>query len=438
MLTVLAIVHRTGVRLPDHRVELYSHATQVLVERWNQVRSLGTPGGAVPIKAADAARLLGPVALAVVRSEIRGAIPEDMLRHQLERAIEAGRLRALTSADEALALFQRSLGLLVEQAPGMYAFLHLTLAEYFAAWELVRTNELEHLIEDPAEVFLPRWRETVLLAAGVLGVLHADDVRLDEIVRALIASSGRRKGKPAPAVPSLLAGLLADDPGLSQRTAEALVDCLIPTWWFERQYGITSMEGVFHEALNIIWRLQPDSRFQSLLHARLRHHYEGGLSPAMQANIARDRDSDRHWLRLLKSILFATEIDESGIFFQLCGHGDGEAWLPWPLVPVVGMDETTGEMAAEIIIGRRMAEAVQRGALRLTIAAMTDDGFAPWQGDWEQLVPAAGEEHYVSVPPKSKADAFLLREMSEFYIHDVEMLGPLKDQDGHDASNRSA
>ncbi|HNH46667.1 MAG TPA: NACHT domain-containing protein, partial [Myxococcota bacterium] len=42
MLTVLAMVHRAGLRLPDHRVELYEHVTRILVERWNRLR--GPPG----------------------------------------------------------------------------------------------------------------------------------------------------------------------------------------------------------------------------------------------------------------------------------------------------------------------------------------------------------------------------------------------------------
>ena len=271
MLTVLAIVHRAGVRLPDHRVELYSHATQILVERWNQVRSLADVGGAVPIKAADAVRLLGPVALAVVRSGTRGAVSEEVLRTHLERAIESGHLRALTSADEALELFQRSLGLLVEQAPGMYAFLHLTLAEYSAAWELVRSDELETMAANPREAFLPRWREVLLLAAGVLGILRADDHRLEALVRQLIDAAGRRKGKPSPGVPSLLAGLLADDPGLSQHTVEALLDFLIPTWWFERKYGVDSIDGVFREAFEINRRMSR-GRFKDLVRERFRSH----------------------------------------------------------------------------------------------------------------------------------------------------------------------
>lgn len=425
MLTVLAIVHRAGVRLPDHRVELYSHASQILVERWNQVRSLASVGGAVPIKAADAARLLGPVALAVMRSEARGAVPEDLLRQHLARAIESGHLRALTSADEALELFQRSLGLLVEQTPGMYGFLHLTLAEYMAAWELVRTGGLEELAGDPREAFQPRWRETLLLAAAVLGILRAEDQRLAALVRLIVDGAGRRKGKPSPGVPSLLAGLLADDPDLSQGSAEALLDSLIPTWWFERKYGSDSIEAVFREAFELISRRLNRGRLKDAVRERLTRHLGAGLSPAMQENLARDPSPRLDWLTELRIVLVAADVDESGIFFQLCtGAATLPRWLPWPLI---ALHEGAGpEQPGEFLIGRRMARAARDGALRLDIR--TNDTSIVCRPDWERQGDVDDKDGYVHVP-------FVLEDASMpvlaghgrwVYIQEAALVGPLE------------
>ncbi len=420
MLTVLAIVHRAGVRLPDHRVELYSHATQILVERWNQVRSLAEVGGSVPIKAADAVRLLGPVALAVVRSGTRGAVSEEVLRAHLEHAIEAGHLRALTSADEALELFQRSLGLLVEQAPGMYAFLHLTLAEYSAAWELVRSDELEKMAANPREAFLPRWREVLLLASGVLGILRADDHRLEALVRQLIDAAGRRKGKPSPGVPSLLAGLLADDPGLSQHTIEALLEVLIPTWWFERKYGVDSIDGVFREAFEINRRMSR-GRFKDLVRERLRHHYEAGLTPATQENLTRDQSPQLDWLTELRIVLVAADVDESGIFFQLCTRADAARWLPWPLAMLPAADPAQ----LDFLIGRGMARAVQRGVLRLDIRA--NRASIVCLPDWAHARAIDDKDTYLDVPFVAEDDGQPVppAAISWLYIHAFEILGPL-------------
>lgn len=62
---------------------------------------------------------------------------------------------AVGSVGGAVMLFQRTLGILVETPPGMFGFLHLTLAEYFAAREFVRAGGLEEIVADPARVFRP-------------------------------------------------------------------------------------------------------------------------------------------------------------------------------------------------------------------------------------------------------------------------------------------
>ena len=267
LLTVLAIVHRAGVRLPDHRVELYAHATRVLVERWNRVRSLSGAGPAPPLKAVDAVRLLGPLALHMIDQGASAVVSEDVLRTHIDRALAAGTLRGVTGADEVIALFRNALGLLVEQAPGVYTFLHLTLAEYFAAWELVRSDVLDRLAADPTYVYLGHFREVLLLAAGELGVLRADDRRLDQLVETLVDSASRRMGRPSPTVSSLLAGLLADDPHLTTEAAQRIVGELIPKWWFERSYGEReSLQFVLEEAVELVKDRIMRGRFRPLLH----------------------------------------------------------------------------------------------------------------------------------------------------------------------------
>ena len=288
LLTVLAIVHRAGVRLPDHRVELYAHATRVLVERWNRVRSLSGQSPAPPLKAVDAVRLLGPLALRMIDEGGSAVVTEEGLRAHIDRALAAGTLRGVTGADEVIALFRNALGLLVEQAPGIYAFLHLTLAEYFAAWELVRSDELDRIAADPTRAYQGQLREVLLLAAGELGVLRADDRRLDQFVETLVKSAGRRAGRPSPGVPSLLAGLLADDPHLTTEAAQRIVGELIPKWWFERSYGgRESLELVLEEAVKLVKNRLMVGRFKPLLHDSVKLAYGAGLSPHLFRNLAR-------------------------------------------------------------------------------------------------------------------------------------------------------
>jgi hypothetical protein len=228
------LVHRAGVRLPEHRVDLYDHATRVLVERWNRVRSEEvTDEPAPPLTSADAVRLLGPPALGMVRSGVHATIDLRTLKEELAKVLEKGQLRGLATVDEAIRLFRESIGILVEQAPGVFAFLHYTLAEFFAALELVRTGELEKVAADPREAFRPEMREVMLLGSGVLGVLRAEDGRVATMIENVVASAGKVTN-PASEMPFLILGLLADDPALTEGQKDALVDALIPKFWFDR------------------------------------------------------------------------------------------------------------------------------------------------------------------------------------------------------------
>jgi predicted NACHT family NTPase len=133
MLTILAIVHRAGTRLPDHRIELYDHAARVLVERWNRARSLHTGTSGAAIRMVDALKLLGPIALHMVERGRRVALDAETLEALLRQALETSVVRGLRDPAEALVLFRDTLGLIVEGAPGQFRFVHLTFTEYFAA-----------------------------------------------------------------------------------------------------------------------------------------------------------------------------------------------------------------------------------------------------------------------------------------------------------------
>lgn len=254
LLTVIAIVHRAGLQLPEHRIELYEHIFRVLVERWNRVRSLSQTHATPPIGMADAQRLLGPVALRMMEQDGM-LLTRTQLERLLERVLQEKRLKSLTSVSETIELFRTNLGLLVEQGPDLFGMLHLTLVEFLAARELQRSGQLDTIINDPRQVFNARWCETLLLLASDLGVLRADDRALDTFVTTLCDASKKKIGRPSATVPSLLARLLADDPNLSAQSASALINALIPSWWFEKGYVGISRHEVLSDALSISPRL---------------------------------------------------------------------------------------------------------------------------------------------------------------------------------------
>lgn len=227
--TIIAIVHRAGVRLPDHRVELYEHIVRILVERWNDLRSRDAEMSPPIIRVPDAIRLLGPVAYEMVRAGNDGAIQEDSLRDLIAQQLKRGTIRSVASADEALDVFRNSLGLLVEQAPGVYAFLHKTIGEFLAAHELLRTDGFERMLAEEA-AFSPKWREVVLLALGLVGTVHANDDRLERAIERLIAQVRANPVLDADHVATLMFSILADDPALSPALATRLVEYAVAAW----------------------------------------------------------------------------------------------------------------------------------------------------------------------------------------------------------------
>jgi len=306
LLTVLALVQRAGLQIPDHRVELYDHALRILVERWNRTRSLAPGPAQPPLKTADAARLLGPVALAMIEQGAR-TISTRQLRTLLDTSILRGTIKGVGSADEAIDLFKKSLGLLVEQGPEVFAFLHLTLAEYLAARELIRTGKLEELATSPREAFLPEWRESLLLAAGELGLLRADDDRLGRLIDALCQSASRRKGTPSPAVPALLVGLLLDDPSLSQQSAEQIIQELVPKWWFQRKY--MNHWALVPDVADACSRLK-NNRWRGPLLGRVSGAYAGESSVVLQ-------ETSFYRVFEIANMLLALDIDYSEAVLRL-------------------------------------------------------------------------------------------------------------------------
>lgn len=241
LLTVLALVHRMGVRLPEHRIELYSQITLVLVERWNQVRSLAGPGPTGPLRVGDAIRLLGPLAWGLIERGERGAIDEAQLVAHVEGVLAQGTVRGFASAHELVEVFRSSLGLLVEQAPGRYAFAHSTLVEYFAARELVRGRGLERLVASE-RVFDPGYHEVIRLALAEVGQVQLDDERLTGLVTGIVAAAHARRTAPVASVPALLMGLWEDELVVGRECQMALVEELLPYWVLDAsdQDGIDS------------------------------------------------------------------------------------------------------------------------------------------------------------------------------------------------------
>jgi HEAT repeats/NACHT domain len=228
LLTVIALIHWRGDKLPRHRVRLYRLASETLVDEWMSHRRVTPEGWDVQ----ETMQVLLPaIAWHLHQTSSTGLIGEQELdRLLVETLLRHDPSLSENEAHTRASQFRRNVsefsGIFLERGLdqddcGSYGFLHLTFEEYFAAlrladiWERAGNSVLKPLLDDP------RWTESILLTAGHFGefsqyqatrfvrmileahsehedVLHrdlllaaqclADDVRLDADLRRAILS----------------------------------------------------------------------------------------------------------------------------------------------------------------------------------------------------------------------------------------------------------
>ena len=134
LLTILALMKRQGVSLPERRVELYEQYVRVLLKHWNLARGLDRPP-ARDLDVVETVRVLAPLALWMHETSPGvGLVKREELRRQLAAIYEArGHAQPEKATQQFLLDARDYAGLLVERGHGTYGFIHLTFQEYLAA-----------------------------------------------------------------------------------------------------------------------------------------------------------------------------------------------------------------------------------------------------------------------------------------------------------------
>ena len=194
MLTVIALVHRDRVKLPDRRAELYDEAVNVLLGKWDEARGVQEVSilEGRPFDAGDKRLMLQAVAL--------------WMQERQQKEIEAGDLRRLMgdmfhgivadwraverAVNRFLSVVQERTGLLGEYGMGVYRFSHLTFQEYLTALAVAgRDDYVAYTMERMED---PWWREVILLEAGHLSAQSRE--RTTRLIQAI----ADRKREPEP------------------------------------------------------------------------------------------------------------------------------------------------------------------------------------------------------------------------------------------------
>jgi formylglycine-generating enzyme required for sulfatase activity len=231
LLTILAVMKRQGVTLPERRVELYDQYVKTLLSSWNRVRGLGR-SPRHDLDPVQTIKILAPLALWMhsVNPGV-GLVKREELRRKLGALYrDHGETDPARCARHFLEDVREYAGLLLERGPGEYGFIHLTFEEYLAAVAIALDHQgdapaiaeaLGQWINDPA------WHEIILLTVGYIGLIQQMDRIAGKVVERLIET---QPGEPGAAV--VLAGEAVADAGpagIPLTNREQVITALIGT-----------------------------------------------------------------------------------------------------------------------------------------------------------------------------------------------------------------
>ena len=193
LLTILALIKRQGVTLPQRRVELYELYLRTLISAWNKARSLDRRPVGPEMDYLETVQVLAPLALWLRETNptaglVSRAALEEWLTDYYRQEWELARGEARREARRLLEGVRRYSNLLVERGVDQYGFLHLTFEEMLAAKGIALEAQLgpqgavaiicRHL-EDPA------WQETIQLSVGALGVVGQQPLAAGQVLQQL-------------------------------------------------------------------------------------------------------------------------------------------------------------------------------------------------------------------------------------------------------------
>lgn len=177
LLTILALIHYQGTKLPDRRVKLYELCVQALSETWNLARSL--TGRPIDLNLAGrqldedyVVNHLGPIALWLHETKPGGELERREIEEQLVSLLQTRdglqKSPAQKIAHDFLDLIGEYSGLLQERGLGLYGFMHLTFEEYLSARTIIDIEE-EPVGFITKRIDNPTWWEVIRLAVGASG-----------------------------------------------------------------------------------------------------------------------------------------------------------------------------------------------------------------------------------------------------------------------------
>ncbi len=185
MLTVIAMVHRDRVKLPDRRAELYAEAVDVLLGKWEEAKGLHEIAILEnrPFDTGDRRVMLQQIALKMHERQLKEVTAEELQRWLIALFLEVTKEQraAERAVERFLRVIEERTGLLTARGEGVYAFSHLTFQEYLAALAIAtRDDYVAYTLPHVPDAW---WREVILLEAGYFSTQGPE--RTTKLIRAI-------------------------------------------------------------------------------------------------------------------------------------------------------------------------------------------------------------------------------------------------------------
>ena len=231
LLTILALMKRKGVTLPERRVQLYDQYVTTLLSTWNRARSLSGRAPGRDLDEVQTTRVLAPLALWM--HEVNpgvGLVKRADLHRKLEEIFAA---RNESDPEAATRQFLQDVreyaSLLLERGTEEYGFIHLTFEEYLAAIALAfaAQGEAQPVIDAlTPHIGEQAWREVALLVVSYIGIRQNLPRVAGKVVEGLAFAPSGEPGEAA-----VLAGeavLDAWPDGVTAESKDKVIESLIP------------------------------------------------------------------------------------------------------------------------------------------------------------------------------------------------------------------
>ncbi|MBE0698571.1 MAG: SUMF1/EgtB/PvdO family nonheme iron enzyme, partial [Anaerolineaceae bacterium] len=196
LLTILAVMKRQGVTLPERRVELYDQYVKTMLSVWNRARSLSGRTTGPEVDVVQTVRVLAPLArwMHEANPGVGLVRREDLRRKLVEIYAARGEQEPETAANAFLTDVHEHTGLLLERGPGEYGFIHLTFEEYLSgvALALEGQGDPAALVEKIAPLAgIPAWREALLLSISYVAQIQQLDRVAMQVIETLAETRTR-------------------------------------------------------------------------------------------------------------------------------------------------------------------------------------------------------------------------------------------------------